>query len=109
MVPVSRAHAGLALHEVGDHLELLGVHVAVAVQVEHLEGDLKVAPGGAQHRQQKYVVGEGYQATCAGKKSSECKKTISNAASINQNIVFVHKIQKESLDESLEAQSTQEE
>ena len=36
VVPVPGAHAGLALHEVGDHLELLGVHVAVAVEVEHL-------------------------------------------------------------------------
>ena len=44
MVPVARAHARLALHEVGDDLELLGVHVAVAVEVKHLEGDLKVAP-----------------------------------------------------------------
>ena len=62
VVPVARAHAGLALHEVGDHLELLGVHVAVAVEVEHLEGDLEVAPRRRQHRQQEDVVGEGYQA-----------------------------------------------
>ena len=41
-------------------LELFGVDVAVAVEVEHLEGDLEVAPRGGQHRQQEDVVREGY-------------------------------------------------
>ena len=41
-------------------LKLFGVDVAVAVEVEHLEGDLEVAPRGGQHRQQEDVVREGY-------------------------------------------------
>ena len=60
VVPVPGPHAGLTLHEVGHHLELFGVDVAVAVEVEHLEGDLEVAPRGGQHRQQEDVVREGY-------------------------------------------------
>ena len=64
MVPVPRPRARLAAHEVGHDLELPGVDVAVPVEIEHLEGDLKVTAGGAQYGQQENVVGERDQATC---------------------------------------------
>ena len=62
VIPVPRAHRALALHEVGHDLELLGVHVAVAVEVEHLERDLEVAARGREHSEQEDVVGEGDEA-----------------------------------------------
>ena len=75
MVPVPCAHARLAPHDVCDVLELLGVDVSVSVQVEHLEGDLEVAPRRRQNRQQEHVVAERYQTTY----QQQCKiKTVFN-------------------------------
>ena len=61
MISVPSAHAGLASHEVSDVLELFGVDVPIPVEVEHLEGDLEVAPRRRQHRQEEHVVRKGYQ------------------------------------------------
>ena len=44
----------------------LSVNVAVAVEVEHLEGDLEVAARRREHRQQEDVVGERDQAAYTG-------------------------------------------
>jgi hypothetical protein len=41
MISVSYASSRLTPHQVGDHLELLGVNVAIAVQVEHLDDTKK--------------------------------------------------------------------
>ena len=43
VVPVLGAHAGLVAQERSYLIELFVVHVTVAVQVEHAEGDLEVA------------------------------------------------------------------
>ena len=63
VVPVPGPHARLVAHQMRHVLKLFGVHVAVAVQVKHLEGNLKVTPGRGQHRQKEYVVAEGNQPT----------------------------------------------
>jgi hypothetical protein len=41
MISVSYAGSRLTPHQVGDHLELLGVNVAIAIQVEHLDDTKK--------------------------------------------------------------------
>ena len=58
-------HARLAPHEVGDVLKLFGVDISVTVKIEHLEGDLEVAPRRRQHRQEEHVVRKGDEATCS--------------------------------------------
>lgn len=42
MITVTTADAGLVSHQCGHLLELLAVHVAVAVQVEHSESNLEM-------------------------------------------------------------------
>ena len=76
MVPVPGPHAGLALHEVGDHLKLLGVNIAVTVQVKHLESDFEMTPRGAQNSQQEDVVRERNEATWKEKESQNIKTSI---------------------------------
>ena len=59
MVPVPGPHAGLTFHQIGDNFKLLGINIAVSVQVKHLEGYLKIATGGTQNSQEEYVIREG--------------------------------------------------
>jgi len=42
---MSGSHAGLLPHQSGHHFEFLAIHIAVSIQIEHSEGNLKVATG----------------------------------------------------------------
>lgn len=79
MIAMPCTHACLLAHQGGHHFELLTIHIAVTIQIEHAERNLKVTTRNCkrigrestmmcrqyygiltgQHCQQKYVVGEG--------------------------------------------------
>jgi len=42
---MSGSHAGLLPHQSGHHFEFFAIYIAVSIQIEHSEGNLKVATG----------------------------------------------------------------
>ena len=63
MIPMPGTHAGLTLHEIGYNFKLLGIDIAITIQVKHFESNLEVATGSTQYSQEKDVIREGNEAT----------------------------------------------